>query len=145
MSTEDNKATVRRFLEEVLNQGQVALIDELCAPDFQFHEHGSIEFRTREDYKQSMIENKATDRHFTIDDLIAEGDQVVVRYLWRETLTDDIVLPTMRIPATGKQLTFTGILIVRFVRGKAVEVWDEWDFFSAIQKLGLMSAPQAVG
>ena len=49
MSTEDNKALIRRLIEEVWNQGNLAVFDELYAPDFIFHDPGLPQVRTRED------------------------------------------------------------------------------------------------
>src|SRR5258708_34515332 len=87
MSTEENKALVRRLIEEVWNQGNLAIFDELYAPDFIFHDPGLPQVRTREEDKQwiARILKAFSDFHITIDDLIAEGDQVVVRFTSRGT------------------------------------------------------------
>src|SRR5258708_2421822 len=87
MSTEENKALVRRLIEEVWNQGNLAIFDELYAPDFIFHDPGLPQVRTREEDKQwiARILKAFSDFHITIDDLIAEGDQVVVRLTARGT------------------------------------------------------------
>jgi predicted ester cyclase len=63
----------------------------------------------------------------TIEGVIAEGEQVVARYMWRGTNSGDLVTPTMHRPATGKQATVTGIAICRFAGGKGVELWNERD------------------
>ncbi len=141
MSTEENKATVRRFTEEV-NQGNVAALDELCAPNWVYHDPDFPDVRTLEDYKRFATEARSAfpDFHTTIEDLIAEGDQVVVRFTWRGTNTGDIVTP-MHIPATGKQVSVTGINIVRFAGGKGVEVWSVGDSLGLFQQLGLIPAP----
>ncbi len=146
MSTVDNKTTVRRFFEEVLNQGKVALLDELFAPNFLYHDATRPDVRTLEDYKRFLTEtrNAFPDLHFTLEDVIAEGEQVVARWTMRGTNTGDIVTP-MHIPATGKQVTMTGIGIGRTVEGKTVELWNEQDNLGAFQQLGLIPVPQAVG
>src|SRR5690242_7291110 len=81
MSTEENKATVRRLTEEGWNQGNLAVFDELNAPIFIYHDPGAPDVRTIEDYKRWVTENRSVfpDLHFTIEDLIAEGDQLVGR------------------------------------------------------------------
>src|SRR5689334_4004098 len=81
MSIEENKATVRRLTEEVWNQGNVAVFDEFNAPNFIYHDPGAPDVRSIEDYKRWITENRSVfpDLHFTIEDLIAEGDQVVGR------------------------------------------------------------------
>ena len=142
MSTEENKALVRRTVEEGWNQGNVAVFDELLAPNFICHDPGVPDVRTREDYKRwaTEIRNAFPDFHLTIDNLIAEGDQVVVRWTARGTNTGDIVTP-MPIPATGKQVTVTGITIDRFAGGKLVEIWQQWDTMGFMQQLGVIPAP----
>ena len=145
MSTEDNKATVRRFMEEVWNQGRVALIDELFAPDFISHEEGRPDVSTLEDFKRGLTEVRSAfpDIHVTIEDMITEGDKVVVRFTWHGTNTGDIV--TMRLPATGKHVTVTAISIGRFVEGKLVELWPLENDLSLFQQLGLIPMPEPVG
>jgi predicted ester cyclase len=142
MSTEDNKATVRRWIEEGGNQGNVAVFDELSAPNWVYHDPNLPDVRTLADYKRSITEARSPfpDWRTTIEDLIAEGDQVVMRLTWRGTNTGDFVTP-MPLPATGKQVTMTNITIVRFAGGKAVEVWNVGDSLGLFQQLGLIPAP----
>jgi steroid delta-isomerase-like uncharacterized protein len=142
MSTEDNKANVRRWIEEGWNQGNVAAFDELAASNWINHDPGFPNVRTLEDYKRWATENYNAfpDVHFTIDDLIAEGDQVVVRFTARGTNTGDIVTP-MPLPATGKQVMVSGISIVRIAGGKAVESWNQADYLGFMQQLGVIPAP----
>ncbi len=140
MSTEDNKATVRRLTEEVFNQGHVALIDELCVPNFLYHEPGIPDVHGREDLKRyvTTIRRAFPNIRVTIEDEITEGEQVVTRYLLRGTNTGEFVTPTMRFPATGKQVAVTGIDITRLAGGKAVEVWEQPDNLGLLQQLGLL-------
>ncbi len=81
MSIEDNKAMVRRVFEEVTNQGQVALINELFAPNFLYHNPTRPDVRTRENLKRLVTELRSafTDLYFMIEDMIAEGEQVVAQ------------------------------------------------------------------
>lgn len=146
MSTETNKALLRRAVEECWNQGNVALIDELGAPDFVNHDPARPNVRTREDYKRWATEVRSAypDLHYTIEDMIAEGEQVVMRLTFRGTNTGDIVTPK-HIPATGKQVTMTEILIVRFAGGKVVELWSQADYLGGYQQLGLIPVSQPVG
>jgi len=132
MSTEDNKATVRRWIEEGGNQGNVAVFDELSAPNWVYHDPNFPDAHTLADYKRSITEARSAfpDFHTTIEDLIAEGDKVVMRSTWRGTNTGDFVTP-MPLPATGKQVTVMTITIVRFAGGKAVEVWSVGDSLGA--------------
>lgn len=129
-----------------MNQGKVALLDELFAPNFLYHDATRPDVRTLEDYKRFLTETRSAfpDVHFTLEDVIAEGEELVVRWTMRGTNTGDIVTP-MHIPATGKQITVTGIGIGRAVEGKTVELWNEQDYLGLFQQLGLIPAPQPVG
>ncbi len=138
MSTEDNKALVRRLIEEVWNQGNLAVFDELYAPNFIFHEPAFPEVRTREDDKRWLIESRSAypDFHLTIEDLIAEGDQVAVRFTARGTHQRE----GMGLLPTGKQITVTGIAIARIANDKFVEIWHQVDWLGWRQQLGLIPA-----
>ncbi len=142
MSTEENKALSRRFIEEVWNQGKLAVIDELVAPNYVDHDptgpiHGP------EGMKQfvSMYLAAYPDTHFTIEDQIAERDTVVTRWTARGTHKG----PLMGIPPTGKQVTVTGISIDRVVNGKLVEDWSNYDALGMMQQLGVVPAPGQPG
>ncbi|HEX9134270.1 MAG TPA: ester cyclase [Ktedonobacteraceae bacterium] len=139
MSTEDNKTLVRRAIEEEWNQGNFAHVDEQTASNYIHHDPGNPNVRTLEEYKQWAIDsrNAFPDLHLTIEDMVAEGDQVATRWTFRGTNTGDMVTP-MYIPATGKQVT--GITITRFAGGKLVEDWHQVDMMSFMQQLGLLPA-----
>jgi len=137
MSTEENKALIRRFHEEVWSQGNLTVVDELCAPNFIYHTptgpiHGL------EGFKQfvTMYRTAFPDLHIPIDDMIAEADKVVTRWTARGTHKGDL----MGIPPTGKQVTITGILIGRFEGGKFVEGWIDFDALGMLQQLGVIPA-----
>jgi steroid delta-isomerase-like uncharacterized protein len=138
MSTEQNKAQVRRLTEEVWNQGNFAVLDELFATDYVGHE-SSTTIQGQEGARQfiSLYRSAFSDIHFTIEDMIAEGDKVVAR--WSVTGTHDGNL--LGIPPTGKHTTGTGITIIRFVEGKDVEDWVNWDALGLMQQLGVVPMP----
>jgi steroid delta-isomerase-like uncharacterized protein len=142
MSTEENKALVRRLIEEVWNQGNLAIFNELYAPDFIFHDPGLPHVRTRDEDKQWIagILKAFPDFQITIEDLIAEEDQVVVRLTGRGTNTGDILAPSPH-PATGKHVTITGNAIARIANGQFVEIWHQVDWLGLFQQLGLIPAP----
>ena len=106
------------------------------------HDPDAPDVRSIADYTHwfTQIRSAYPDFHVTIEDLVAEGDQVVVRYSWRGTNTGDFVTATMQFPATGKQVTVTGISIVRFAGGKGVEVWNQTNSIGIFQQLGLIPA-----
>ena len=134
MSTEDNKANVRRGFEAV-NQKNLAVFDELLTPDVVFHS-ASTTMQGLEAYKQllSVYVTAFPDLQFTIEDMIAEGDTVVVRYTTRGTHQGNF----RGIPPTGKQVSGTGMFMDRLVNGKAVEQWINGDDLGLLQQLGVI-------
>ena len=137
MSTEDNKANVRRGFE-ALNQQNLAVFDELLNPDVVFH-NASTTIQGLEAYKQflSAFFTAFPDVHFTIEDMIAEGDFIVVRYTTRVTHQGNF----RGIPPTGKQVSGTGMFIDRIVNGKAVEQWLNGDTLGLLQQMGVVPGP----
>ena len=144
-SLEENKTLARRLIDETWNKGNLAILDELMAADFTNHElpnpfdPGGGE--GREGAKQDILANQTAfpDVHLTIDDQIAEGDRVVMRWTARGTNTG----PLGRIPPTGKQASVTGVFIYRFADGKAVEGWTNFDALGLLLQLGVLPAPRA--
>ena len=138
MSTEDKKAIVRRLIEEGLNQRNLAIFDELYAPDFVYH-LGSTTIQGREHYKQFISRNFTAlpDLRFTIEDQVAGADEVVTRWTWRGTHQG----PFQDIPPTGKHVMVKGIGINRFANGKIVENWTNMDALGLRQQLGVVPTP----
>jgi steroid delta-isomerase-like uncharacterized protein len=137
MSTEENKATFRRFFEEMWNRGNLAVIDELVSSNHVFHEPNSPEpIRGPEGFKQYVKMNRHAypDVHVTIEDLIAEGDKVTNRFTFTGTQTGDL----LGIPPTGKRVTVTAIVISHFVAGKFMESWINSDGLGMLQQLGVI-------
>ena len=133
---EENKALVRRGFEAV-NQKNLAVFDEILSPDVVVH-NASLTNQGIEAYKQflSILLTAFPDLHFTIEDIIAEGDTVVVRYTTRGTHQGTF----MGIPPTGKQVSGTGMFIDRLVNGKAVEQWFNGNDLGLLQQLGVIPA-----
>ncbi len=132
MSTEDNKALVRRFYEEI-NQHTLAAVDQLCAPNFVLNGHT----QGIEGFKQVLSTYFITavpDIQMTIEDMIAEGEKVAARLTLRGTHAGDL----WGIPPTGKQATISSINIWRVVGGKLVEQWSETDMLGMMQQLGVI-------
>src|SRR5919204_6498974 len=124
MSTEENKAVVRRMFE-AYNKHNLAGVEELCAPDYVWHGPAGFGDMDLAAMKQAMPAFFAAfpDLHWTVEDLIAEGDKVVSRYTWRATHQGEF----MGVPATGKVVTNTAIIISRVAGGKVVEDWEQAD------------------
>ena len=136
--SEENKAIVRRALEEMFGQWNLAVADEIYDKDFVGHA-APEEIRGPEGIKQFVSMNRSAfpDLQFTIEDQIAEGDKVVTRWTARGTHKGEL----MGIAPTGKQVAFTGITISRIVDGKAVEGWVNRDALGMLQQLGAVPAP----
>jgi predicted ester cyclase len=133
MSAEENKALIRRFFEEVWNNGKVELVDEFIAPGYVSHNHLNIDVLGPEGIKRVVIAQRTAfpDLHSTIDDLVAEGDKVVVRGTDRFTHRGEF----MGYAPTGRKITVTWIDIFRIENGKAVEAWLETDTKRFIDQL----------
>ena len=140
---EENKAIARRWVDEA-NKGSLATVIELLAPDFVYHGTGTggpgvpRKPMTREELEQGMRNFFAAfpDARLTIEDTIAEGDRVVMRWTFRATHKGDFA----GMPATGKELTVTWILILRIADGKIVEMWTEADELGLMQQVGAIPA-----
>jgi len=142
MSGEEIKALERHFFDE-LNKGKtaaMAVIDEVCDRGFLWHPGAGADMRSLSDYKQFVGEFYVgfPDGHFTIDDMLVEGDKVAVRFRITGTHTGE----SEGIPPTNKRVTLWGIGIDRIVRCKVVESWERYDTLGWMQQLGVALAPE---
>jgi len=139
MSAEENKAMVRRLVKELVNKGDLSVVGEIFATNFVNHSPATGTTPDREGIKQyiAMLHAAFPDFHCTIEDLIAEGDKVVVRVINRGTHRAEL----MGIPPTGKQVNMTAISIFRFAGGKVVERWNNTDDLGLLQQLGAFPLP----
>jgi steroid delta-isomerase-like uncharacterized protein len=138
MSTETDKALVRRFYEEVLNARRIEIVDELVATDYLEHDPLPGQREGREGVKDRvsmLVEGLAPT--FTLDDVIAEGDRVVVR--WTNSATHSGTF--LGIPPTGRSCRFAGIDIFRLEGGLLAEHWHVVDQLSMLQQLELLPSP----
>jgi steroid delta-isomerase-like uncharacterized protein len=137
MSVQDNKMAARRFVDEVVGQGNLDVIDELVAEDFVEHqEFPGLPTRGPEAVRANigLFLAAFSDLDITVEDVIAEGDAVVMRQTMRGTHTGEF----MGIPATGKSFEIQAIDIVRMRDGKATEHWGLTDDTAMMQQLGMM-------
>ena len=137
MTIEDNKALVRRFIDEIFLEGRPEAVDELLADDFVPHTWGATGGGKAE--LMAAIERVSaglSDTRITIEDMIAEGDTVAVR------LTSHAVQsgPFMGLPASGKPYTIGEIHIFRIRDGRVAEHWHEADFLGMMHQLGALPA-----
>ena len=134
--SEENKILARDSWEKTVNQRDLDAIEEIYAPDFVWHQPDQ-DIRGYEQARQfvSTFFDAFPDINITVEDTIAEGDQVVTRYTIRGTHRGE----TEEFgPPTGRQMELEGITIHRIEDGKIVEEWERYDNLSAMQQLGLV-------
>ncbi len=151
MSSEENKALVRRFYEEVWNRGNVTAVDELIAPNyvnhFDFPANVPVPADSplnREALKQFIPQFRGTfpDLHIMVEFQVAEGDLVVTRMTARGTHQGEYRGLTFKgNPPTGRQATWTMTDINRIRDGKIVEGWFNEDAVGRLQQIGVLPTP----
>jgi steroid delta-isomerase-like uncharacterized protein len=133
VSFDQNKLLVQRYVEQVVNEQNLAALDELLAADYTCHMSGSPTM-DRDGIRGffSMLHAAFPDQVETIDDLVAEGDKVAVRWSARMTHQGEF----MGITPTGKPVTASGQGFVRVRDGKIVEEHEVFDALGLMQQLG---------
>lgn len=137
LSTEANTALVRRYLEEVIHQGNVAAIDESIATNHVLNWPGSpTPMCGPEGFKHLLIiyASAFPDLHWTTEEVTAQGETVVARLRARGTHQREL----MGMPPTSKQVTWTETHIFRVAGGKLVEHWTNLDQVGMLQHLGVL-------
>ena len=143
-SEEENKAQYRRTFEEVFNQGNLAIVDDLVAPDFLNHEvPPGMNSRGPDSTRQivRMLRTAFPDLHVTIEDLVADQDTVAGRV----TMSGTHLGPFQGIPPTGRSFEQAQMHFVRFRDGKAIEHRAVRDDLGMMRQLGLIAAPANAG
>ncbi len=123
--SEDNKAKMRQFYEEVVQNGNIARLDEFAAPDFVDHNPGPGQAPGAEGIKQffTAIRAAVSDLRVSVEQIIAEGDRVAAHVSMSGTHTGEL----MGLPPSGKEVVIRVSDIVRIENGKAVERWGVED------------------
>jgi steroid delta-isomerase-like uncharacterized protein len=139
MSAEENKALVRRFVEEFWNEGKMAAADELMALDAEIHmPTGEVVDPDGLKSFAGTFRESFPDWHSTFEELIAEGERVAERWTGRGTHRGEL----QGIPPTGKRVEVPGSVFYRIVGGKIVEFRGQLDMMGLMQQLGAMASPQ---
>jgi steroid delta-isomerase-like uncharacterized protein len=137
--TDANRAVIRRFYDELWNRWDLAVAHEIVAPDVRFR--GSLGTRlTGIDALLRYVEQVRTafpDWDNRVDDLIAEGDQVVARMTWSGTHAGTL----FGIPPTGRRVTYVGAAIFRLHHGRIQEGWVVGDTQELWRALGVLALP----
>ena len=139
MLLEQNKAIIRRLYEEVINNANLAALDELTDAEVMIHTSVPDVTPTREGFRHlaSVYLNAFPVQHTEVHRLMAEGDLVTAIHTHHVTHGGDF----MGAPPSGKEAIVPGIEVFRLTQGRIVEMWHQDDLFSLVHQLGLM--PQA--
>lgn len=133
-----NRALIQRYFADWANHGNVAAADELIAPDVTLINPPTT-LRSLAEYKASMaaFHRGFPDLHFTIEDMVASGDRVVVRWKLRCTQLGEFA----GRPSSGRPVAITGTSSFRIADGKIREIWVNLDRLSMMQQLGWTLTP----
>ena len=140
MSAEENQAIVRRYIAEAVDNGNLAVLDEVLSPDYYNPttatgpQPGAVER-----YKQSVAQTRAAfpDVRVTFEYMIAAGDLVAYHTVWRGTHLG----PFRGIAPTGKAVEWRATAFRRVVEGKVVAGWGTYDWLSVLEQLGASVTP----
>jgi steroid delta-isomerase-like uncharacterized protein len=138
MRVKENRAIVRR-VEDLWNTGNLAVADEIHAIGFVNHDPAAPDIRNLEAYKGFIAATRTSfpDFSVSIEDVIAEGDKVAVRWIARGTHQGD----HSGIAPTGRQATWRTMTIFRFAEGRIVEAWWCKDMLGLLVQLGVVPPP----
>ena len=138
MSAEQNKALARQMMDETFNRGNISKVDEYVAPDFIEHEILPPGMPSgREGVKQmiAMLHSAFPDFQTTIEDIVAEGDKVVIRQTWSGTHRGEF----MGVPASGNEVNIKGMTMLTMTAdGKCAEAWGVMDMMGLMQQIGAL-------
>ena len=140
MSIETNKAIIRRMVEQVMNDGRTDLVEEFFTEDLASSIVGWPPSTGHEGLKQyvAMIHHAYPDFQLTVDEALAEGHKVAIRWTMHGTHDGEM----MGVPATGKQVSQTGTTFYRLANGRIAETWFLADNLGLMQQLGAFPTPE---
>jgi steroid delta-isomerase-like uncharacterized protein len=128
----ENEALVRRFFAEICNERRMEVADEIVAVDFVSHDPYSESENGPDGVKASVgAYHDAVDARWEVQELIAAGDRVVVRWIGRGTHRGEI----MGAAPTGRPLAVDAISIFRVADQRIAEEWTVWDAFAMLQQI----------
>jgi steroid delta-isomerase-like uncharacterized protein len=133
---ERNKALVRGMFMTPMSEYR-AVVQKYLAPEYLWHQPGEAKPLDRDGAEKFFagLNNAFPDLRATIDDMVGEGDKVVTRFTMHGTHKGAF----MGMPATGKEVTVSGISISRIKDGKIVEEWEEDDSLGLMTQIGAIS------
>jgi steroid delta-isomerase-like uncharacterized protein len=132
----ENKAIIRRLYGEVWNGRRLDLIGEIISPSHALHDNSSSESSIGPEAYKCQVDRFLSgfpDLHFSIDDMVAEDEKVVVSWNIAGTHRGEF----MGFPATNKKISVDGVTINHIVNGKIVDSYINWDALGMLQQLGV--------
>lgn len=137
--SEENKALLRRWFDEVWNKGRADAIDEMFAEDGIAHGLSDVakeSLKGPTDFKpfHTAFRGAFPNIEVVVEDMVAEGDKVAARCSVRGTHTGD----QLGVVASRAPVTFTGMVIVRVKDGKIAEAWNNFDFMTMNKQIGVL-------
>lgn len=125
MAAADNKAILHRYAEEIWNQGNLAVVDEVLAPNVVMQVPGAPEIRSREDFRTfvSQLRTSFPDMQWTVKDMVAEGDLVAIHWTFHGTHRREF----LGLAPTGKVVTMTATNFYRLRGGQIEQAWGDMD------------------
>jgi steroid delta-isomerase-like uncharacterized protein len=133
--SEINKAVVRRAVEELFNTGNLDIADQVFAPDYVDHSPSDLELSGLENVKRFVVGWRAAfpDTRSAVEDMIAEGDRVAVRWATQATHRGEF----LGVPPTGNLVTAQWLGIFHLSNGKIVDSWDHYETQGLLHQLGV--------
>jgi steroid delta-isomerase-like uncharacterized protein len=143
MSADENIQLMRRWFQEVWNEGRVETVYELLSPDAvaRGQRGAEKEIRGPEEFAQFVREIRGAfpDIQVSVEDVFGADDKVVLRWSGVMTHTGD----ALGMPPSGRRVRSRGITIARIVDGRIVEGWDNWDQLGMLEQIGVYQQPVA--
>jgi steroid delta-isomerase-like uncharacterized protein len=129
-----NVGLARRWFQEVWNERREATVNELLAPDALGHMEGGLEVRGPAEFHpvRAALLGAFPDIEVSVDQIIAQGDDVVVRWSAKGTHRGE----HLGFPASNRPAAFRGMTWLRFQDGRIVEGWDAWNQGRVLRDLG---------
>jgi predicted ester cyclase len=138
MSVEQNKTTLKRMYEEVWNTGDVSKVSELASPDYEYGD-----YKGPEGWGQviTLVRSAFPDLHYTIDQVIGEGDTLAYRLTAKGTHLGKYG----NFEPTGKKVTLTQWFFSNFKEGKLLNTVAIGDMLSLLQQMGYLPPTEEIG
>jgi steroid delta-isomerase-like uncharacterized protein len=138
--SDENKALVRRWFEEVFNAQNFDVADEITAQDAVNHDPTLTELPSGPEgdrYVVNLYHGAFPDAHTTVEEQIAEGDRVVTRWTARGTHQGEL----LGVPPSANHVEIGGMTINRISGGKIAETWSTYDALGMMQQMGAIPQP----